>query len=278
MTERFLFQSKTPGIGIIVLASLLGTVSNATLAQQAGQKKPKVSQAAASASAGRQIFSSVCASCHGLDGRGGERGPDIVTRQDVTRLTDEEMSKILWSGIPEEGMPPFSQLGSSKLSALVSYIRTLQGKGAQAPLPGDPAKGEELFSSKGGCSECHMVNGIGGFLGPELSSYGSNHNATEIHEAIVTPKERAGERFKPVEVTTKDGKNYSGVVRNEDNFSLQLQSMNGTFHFFSKSDLTAINYRKEPLMPTDYGSKLSTAELDALAAYLLQVSHATTKH
>jgi putative heme-binding domain-containing protein len=240
-------------------------------AQRAGQKS------ASSVDAGRQAFSSICASCHGLDARGGERGPDIATRPEVVRLSDDDLLKVLRTGIPEKGMPAFAALGPAKLSSLLRYLRSLQGKGAEAGATGDATKGEELFSGKGGCSACHMVNGSGGFLGPELSSYGANHNAAEIRGAIVNAKERSGQRHGGAEVTTKDGKSYSGLVRNEDNFSLQLQSTDGAFHFFSKSDVASINYHQEPVMPTDYGARLSAVELDALAAYLLQVAHTGRK-
>jgi putative heme-binding domain-containing protein len=250
---------------------------NGVWPQPAWQKASKTLQTSSSVGAGRQTFNSVCASCHGLDGRGGERGPDIASRPEITRLTDEETLKILRNGVPEKGMPPFAAMGPAKLSELLSYLRVLQGKGAQAPVAGDAQKGKELFSGKGGCSACHMVNGSGGFLGPELSSYGGSHSAADIREAIVNPKAEARGRNAAAEVTTKDGKSYSGLVRNEDNFSLQLQSPDGTFHFFSKSDVAEIAYRKEPFMPADYGTKLSPAELDALAAYLLQVARAKAK-
>lgn len=262
---------------IIVTASSLLLAVNGVYPQQTRQRDSKTAQTTSPVAAGQQTFSSICASCHGLDGRGGERGPDIATRPEITRLNDEETLRILRSGVPEKGMPPFADLGPAKLSDLLSYLRRLQGKGTEAPVLGDVQKGKELFSGKGGCSACHMVNGSGGFLGPELSAYGGSHSARDIREVIVSPKERAGGRNSAAEVTTKDGKSYSGLVRNEDNFSLQLQSSDGAFHFFSKSDVAAINYRKEPLMPTDYGAKLSPAELDALAAYLVQVARGKSK-
>jgi putative heme-binding domain-containing protein len=122
-----------------------------------------------------------------------------------------------------------------------------------------------------------MVNGTGGFLGRDLSNYGENHSVTEIRAVIVKPEIATGTRGHVAEVTAKDGKSYSGVVRNEDNFSLQLQSLDGTFHLFSKSDLVTISYHQESLMPADYGSKLSAAELDALAAYLASIARTKQK-
>jgi cytochrome c oxidase cbb3-type subunit III len=230
-----------------------------------------------STSGGQQTFDSSCASCHGLDGRGGERAPDIATRPEIARLSDQDLLKVLRSGIPEKGMPSFAALGSAKLSALLSYVRSLQGKGTAMPVVGNTEKGKELYWGKAGCSECHMVNGAGGFLGPDLSKYGENHSVTEIHAAIVQPEKIPGTRGHVAELTAKDGKVYAGLVRNEDNFSLQVLSLDGTFHLFSKSDLTAIHFRQEPLMPGDYGSKLSVADVDALAAYLAGLARTKQK-
>ena len=242
--------------------------------QKLGAKRPPL---AAPPSGGQRTFDSTCASCHGLDGKGGERAPDIATRPEITRLSDQDLLKVLRAGIPEKGMPSFAALGSVKLSALLSYIRSLQGKGTAMPVAGNTERGKELYWGKAGCSECHMVNGAGGFLGRDLSKYGENHSVSKIHSAIVKPEKTTGARGRVAEVTAKDGKLYAGVVRNEDNFSLQLLSLDGTFHFFSKSDLAAINYRQESLMPADYGSKLSAAELDALAAYLAGIARTKQK-
>ena len=259
------------------VASFAVLALHSALAQEAQKLGAKRPPAATSLSGGQQTFDSTCASCHGLDGRGGERAPDIATRPEITRLSDQELLKVLRVGIPEKGMPPFAALGSAKLSVLLRYIRSLQGKGTVTPVAGNTELGKELYWGKAGCSECHMVNGAGGFLGPDLSKYGENHPITEIHTAIVKPEKTTGTRGHVAEVTAKDGKSYSGLVRNEDNFSLQLLSLDGTFHLFSKSDLAAINFRKESLMPADYGSRLSAAELDALAAYLASIARTKQK-
>ena len=262
---------------VAVFVAYAGLTFHFASAQDAQKSAAKGPSATTSLSEGKQIFESACASCHGLDGRGGERAPDIVTRPEVTRLSGQALLKILREGIPEKGMPPFAALGSAKLSALLSYVQSLQGKGTESPVSGNTGRGKELFWGKAGCSACHMVNGAGGFLGRDLSNYGENHPVAEIRAAIVKPETTAGTRGHVAEVTAKDGKSYSGLVRNEDNFSLQLQSLDGTFHLFSKSDLATISYRQESLMPADYGSKLSAAELDALAAYLASIARMKQK-
>jgi putative heme-binding domain-containing protein len=154
-------------------------------------------------------------------------------------------------------------------------MRLLQGKGPAAALPGNPGKGKELFAGKAGCSECHMVQGLGGFLGPDLSNYGASHSVSDIHDAIVTAdrRNRTGRKVL-AKATTKDGQTVSGLVRNEDNFSLQLQSLDGALHLLAKSDITDLSFSAKPLMPDDYATRLSKEELDHLVGYMMSVAKA----
>ena len=224
---------------------------------------------------GRKTFESVCATCHGLDGRGGERGPDVATRAEVQQLSDGDTLRILQVGIPAAGMPAFGTLGVPKLQAVMAYLRILQGGSKVASIPGDPQRGKSLFFGKAGCANCHMINGSGGFFGADLSSYGSNASMEEIRSAIIDPNKDLDARSGTVLVTTREGLQFTGIARNEDNFSLQLQSLDGAFHLLAKSDLEHLEYQPKSLMPSDYGSVLSASELDDLVSYLIRTAQAT---
>ncbi len=223
---------------------------------------------------GRRMFESVCATCHGLDGRGGERGPNVATRAEVQQLSDADTLRILQAGIPAAGMPAFGALGVPKLKAVMSYLRILQGESKAAFIPGDPQRGKSLFFGKAGCVNCHTINGSGGFLGADLSSYGSNVSIEEIRSAITDPDRDLDPRARTVLATTREGRQFTGIARNEDNFSLQLQSLDGAFHLFAKSDLQDLEYQPKSLMPSDYGSILSRGELDDLVSYLIRTAQA----
>jgi putative heme-binding domain-containing protein len=220
---------------------------------------------------GRRAFDTTCAPCHGLNGRGGERAPNIATQPGIVKLSDNQLLKILHDGKPQAGMPPFAGLGEKRLAEILSYLRLLQGK-RDTPIPlSDAANGKNLFDGKGGCAECHMILGAGGFLGPDLSNYGATHSANEIRNAIVSADARPGARKGLAQATTKDGRQISGLVRNEDNFSVELQAQDGTFHMLEKSGLSQLRLDSAPLMPGDYGTKLSKSELNQLVAYLLSL-------
>lgn len=230
-------------------------------------------QSSPSTVAGRQAFESICASCHGLNGKGGERAPDIATRPEIVKLSDNNLLGVLREGRPQAGMPAFRDLGTAKLSELLNYLRLLQGKRSQPAPAEDIGKGRELFFGKAGCSQCHMVRGAGGFIAPDLSDYGASHSADEIRDSILSPGKRPAFRKGLATVTTSEGQALSGFVRNEDNFSLQLQSMDGSFHLLEKSGLREFRMDARPLMPSDYDSRLSKAELDEIVAYISGVGN-----
>jgi putative heme-binding domain-containing protein len=121
-----------------------------------------------------------------------------------------------------------------------------------------------------------MVNGEGGFIASDLSSYAGARSADDIRSAITDPDKNLDPRKRPVTVTALNGETQTGMARNEDNFSLQIQAPDGTFHFFNKSELRSIEYQTRSLMPSDYGSSLSRQELDDLVSYLISTGRANT--
>ncbi len=241
--------------------------------QQRTNSPPKPEGSAQRAS-GQRVFASNCSSCHGLDGLGGARAPDIVTTPQMQKLSAEDIHRIVSAGIPATGMPGFRSLGEPAINAVVAYLANLRGKSRPARLPGDPRRGEEIFFGSGQCSTCHMTAGRGGFIGPDLTAYGQAHTPDKIKAAIANPKERDSARS-VVDVVTQSGERYHGVVRNEDNFSLQLQSIDGIFHLLSKSGVTSIERSQESLMPSDYSSGLSASQLNDLVSYLLSIGQSS---
>ena len=224
----------------------------------------------------KTAFDAACASCHGLDARGGERGPDLVSRPEVVRKTDAELRKILTDGKSAAGMPSFASYAPAKLSALVAYLRSLQGGSKMLPLPGDPARGKALFFGKAKCAECHMISGQGGFFAQDLTSYATRMGGDEIRSVIVSPNRDLDPRHGLVTVILSDSTTLSGMIRNEDNFSLQLQTPDGVFHLLNKSDIKDLTYTGRSPMPSDYGAILASGELNDLVSYLLRTSRSAS--
>jgi cytochrome c oxidase cbb3-type subunit III len=226
---------------------------------------------------GQRAFNSNCAGCHGLDGRGSDKGIDLAASAHLRNLPDAQVSNIISNGIPGTGMPAFHSLTPPQTRTLVSYVRILQGNLRARTPPGNATRGKEIFFGKGECSGCHAISGEGGFLGPDLSTYGWTLPAQAIRDEIVKPNRTESPGYRSATLTTSNGDRMEGVIRNEDNFSVQLQSRDGNFHFFQKSNLRAVERPAQPLMPTNYGERLSKSELDDLVSYLMKAAAAPNK-
>lgn len=255
-------------------------IALAAAAFGARQKLPVASSMAQAGDQGegKTTYESVCAACHGLDAVGSERGPNLATKPEVLQKSDKELIEILKDGRPAAGMPSFASYPPARLASLVAYLRLLQGQRGSEPLPGDPVLGKALFYGKAKCAECHMIGGQGGFWGQDLTTYAARMKADELRGQILQPGKDYDARRGLVEVTLANSRTLSGVVRNEDNFSLQLQTADGVFHLLSKSDVRSKTYMGRSPMPSDYGSILSAVELNDLVSYLLRTSGSGNVH
>ena len=219
---------------------------------------------------GAAIFAANCAGCHGADGRGGEHAPNIATNPEVQHLMDRELAGIIRYGISGAGMPAFPSLKQQEVADVVAWLRVLQGRGDIVKLPGDPKTGKSLFFGKAQCSECHMVDGQGGFLGANLSFYGAEAKPEQMRAIILNPEKNLPPEKKATTVVTNSGQTITGMLKGNNNFSLTLQTTDGAFHFLQKSDLSKVDLGSRSLMPA---SSLDSKEVDDLVSYLLQAGN-----
>jgi cytochrome c oxidase cbb3-type subunit III len=142
-------------------ATLLGVHAQLHAAQAASPQEHAPSSSGNS-DAGAKTFSTYCSGCHGADGRGGERAPNIATTRNIVAMSDDDLESIVKKGVSGSGMPSFSFLGDQEIHNVISHLRNLQGKNSVAKINGDPQAGHALFFGQAGCSQCHMVKGEGG--------------------------------------------------------------------------------------------------------------------
>jgi putative heme-binding domain-containing protein len=243
---------------------------------RAGQNLSSAQESQATLTVGRSIFNSSCAGCHGLDGRGSDKAVNISTDANAQHLSDSQMSSIISIGIPETGMPAFHRLTEEQVRAVVGYVRALQGKGNARALPGDAKRGQEIFFGKGDCSSCHTISGKGGFLGPDLTDHEAAASANAIRDEIVRSPRVPSSGYRMAALTTATGDRLEGLIRNEDNFSVQLQTKDGSFHLLKKAALRKVEPLGNSLMPANYRDVLNDSELNDLVSYLMATS-ATSK-
>jgi cytochrome c oxidase cbb3-type subunit III len=225
----------------------------------------------ATVAAGQKLYASACSACHGKMGEGG-RGPNLSDGILIRRTNNPRLFGLIKHGVPGTDMPAFP-IGDAKVWQVVAYLRSLSSPAIEAPPAGDLEAGRAVFFGKGGCSNCHMLRGQGGSLGPDLSEAGATRTVKQIREGLLDPNARIPEGFRPVRAVTADGKVLEGIAKNYTNYSLQLLDRKGELHLLDTRQLKemAIDNSRSP-MPGDYGKKLSNAEVENMVAFLSRQS------
>jgi cytochrome c oxidase cbb3-type subunit III len=223
---------------------------------------------------GAQRFMEYCAGCHGADGRGGDKAPSLVAPSIAATRSDSELFRIVHDGT-KGGMPPFAQIGDANIGAVVQYVRRLAGSAAPAGTPAEPATtgdvdaGRALYFGKGQCAKCHLMRSEGGFIAGNLTDYGRTRTPDAILLAITNPDSPLVPSSQVAIVTTNAGQKITGVLRNEDAFSLALQTEDGRFHLLVRSSVADVQYTGRSLMPRDYSTRLSSKELNDIISFLI---------
>jgi cytochrome c oxidase cbb3-type subunit 3 len=275
-------QRLAPVRTLFALLLLLGVTTAA-----AGEDQNPLTSDPKAAKAGEFQFRINCALCHGLGARGGGRGPDLTRAHKRYAHSDAQMFQIISNGIAGTAMPANGTNGQgvgmteTEIWQLISYIRSVEVKTSAHPT-GNAAHGKQLFYGDANCSGCHMVEGKGGRLGPDLTAVGGARTVESMVDSVRNPSRRLAwglteatkefpQEYETVTVVTAEGREIKGVALNEDDFSVQLMDMSENIHLFEKDKLRAFAKSRVSLMPPYNATVLSDKDLQDIVAYLLSV-------
>lgn len=235
---------------------------------------------------GRDLYNTTCTTCHGVNGGAGEFAPGLaISGRSYANRTDDQVFLVIKNGIPGTAMPPHAgRLPDDQIWKIAAYIRGLRGTAIDAPHPGDVAAGEQVFWGKGACGACHVVSGRGAITGPDLTTIANRAKVGNIVDALTKENNRAyppggfqSYQLVPivswpvVDITTNDGRQIRGLLRNEDGFSMQVIGLDQKLHLLQRSDLKTVVYEKKRLMPSDYDKRLTPKEFNDLLAYVTRL-------
>lgn len=212
---------------------------------------------------GESLYQKTCAACHGPNLRGGE-GPNLFHSRMVLNGPPRNFFNLLANGRPNTEMIPF-RLPEAELWQIIAYVYSHTRPGLGPPVPGDPAAGERAFDTAG-CRRCHMVQGKGGVLGPDLSSLGLRMPAAKIRDAILNPSAEIAEGYSTVRISLRDGTRIEGALKNHDNFSLQVLAKDGEYALLDRGEILRIEQPPDSLMPS--APPLAAAQLENILAFL----------
>ncbi|SEK69440.1 ubiquinol-cytochrome c reductase cytochrome c subunit [Blastococcus sp. DSM 46786] len=143
---------------------------------------------------GAELYRASCASCHGQEGGGSQRGPSLEGVGEASvdfQLETGRMPLVEEEASAERGEPAFSE---EDIDALVAYVGIFAAGGPEIPTvgPGDLTEGRELYLQN--CAACHSASGtgytqVGGRQAPSLMET----DPVQVAEAI-----RVGPNLMPV--------------------------------------------------------------------------------
>jgi cytochrome c oxidase cbb3-type subunit 3 len=217
---------------------------------------------------GGQTFLASCAVCHGPDGDT-IAGVNLASGTFRHGTSDQELVSIIRNGIPGTAMPP-NNLTEAQAGLVVAYLRSLPAAiltSRTAGLQGDPVSGKAIFDGKGGCGSCHTVKGVGGFLGPDLSSVGLTRRSIELERALTDPDADIRTGNRTVKVVAKDGTTTIGRLLNQDTYSLQFIDAKGNLVAVMKDAVRSWDVMAGSAMPK-FTDKLAAQEMADVVSYL----------
>jgi putative heme-binding domain-containing protein len=217
---------------------------------------------------GAQLYAAQCSTCHGANGDA-VGGVNLRSGQLRRASTDGELTRLIATGIPGSGMPPFSFTPAEQV-AIVAFVRNMNAVDAGSIKLGDASRGRAIFEGKGECLKCHAVSDKGSPVAPDLTDVGAARAPSALERHLLTPSDQMMPINRPVRVMTKDGKAITGRRLNEDTYTVQLMDTQGRLVSVSKADLRDFQILTTSPMPS-YKDKLSSEELSDLVAYLLSL-------
>ncbi|MGZ8921595.1 MAG: hypothetical protein ACXW3L_11470, partial [Limisphaerales bacterium] len=107
-----------------------------------------------------------------------------------------------------------SNLSPQELERLLAFIKEKS----------DPARGEMIYRRQElACVSCHAIGGIGGKVGPDLTSIGASAPPDYLVESMIFPNRKVKEGYHSVILETKDEMEFSGILVRETDEQLIIR-------------------------------------------------------
>jgi putative heme-binding domain-containing protein len=216
--------------------------------------------------AGARLYNGQCQQCHGING---DQISGIDLRRGVFRRanSDEDLAKVITTGVPNTAMPPFN-LQPAEVTSVIAFIRAGFDPAGTAVKVGDATRGRAIYEGKGQCATCHRISAKGPRLAPDLSDIGAARTPGTIHRTLTDPSSQMMPINRPVRIVTKDGRTIAGRRLNEDTFTVQLIDDHERLVSIDRSSIKSLTVDTKSPMPS-VAATLTTEEISDVIAYLL---------
>lgn len=133
----------------------------------------------------------------------------------------------------------------------------------------DPRRGQEIFhSTKASCIACHQMGYLGGRIGPSLSRIGGIRSERDLLESLMYPSQSFVRSYEPQVFQTIDGRQFSGVVKNETSAEIELMVDAQKTIVLKQSEIENRRAGTRSIMPSGLDKQFTNQELADLIKFL----------
>jgi putative heme-binding domain-containing protein len=132
---------------------------------------------------------------------------------------------------------------------------------------GDPVRGKVVFQNQ--CAKCHMHNGEGAKIGPDLT--GMNvHPKEHLLVEILDPSRSIEGNYRQYNLTTKNGRILTGLLASENKTAVELVDSEAKRHTVLRDEIDELQATAKSLMPEGFEKQVSADDLANLLQFLTQ--------
>ena len=139
---------------------------------------------------------------------------------------------------------------------------------------GDVVQGRIAFHSTGTCAKCHVVNGIGLNIGPELSEIGRKLSKPAMFESVLYPSAAISHNYETWTVLDVNGNITTGLLVSETPDEIQIKDEKALVRTIAVADIEERAKQPISLMPADLHKILSVQELVDIVEYMTTLKRA----
>jgi putative heme-binding domain-containing protein len=142
---------------------------------------------------------------------------------------------------------------------------------------GNANNGKQIFAKQGTCANCHVVNGEGKEVGPNLSEIGKKLSKEALYESILYPSAGISHNYETHILETKRGDVVQGILISKTPAEVTLKDKDAILRTFKTSEIESLTQSPISLMPADLHKNMTTQELADVVEYLLTLREARKK-
>jgi len=180
---------------------------------------------------------------------------------ELRNLALTELTQVRWEDIRNEAIQLWGQT-----------VVTLPPVGELLKRRGDPVNGQKVFQrASPGCNNCHVVQGQGTELGPNLSEIGSKLAKEALYQSILEPSAGISFGFEAFTLSLKDGEEAYGLIASETADEIAVKSVGGIITRHKKSNVASRQKSTLSIMPAGLEAGMTAQELVDLVEYLSEL-------